>query len=133
MVWPWSVSADAALGQGPPAADEASPGTSSASSRETTSRALHSVAETANQDTPARQYKLVCDKRQDFIDNDPTVKFMLHKLEEVRSLPLKELHCASQVYELLITFCRQDANSQRIGLLSLNANQGTWADICGMD
>ena len=84
MVWPWSGTADAVLGQEPHGAGSGGK-TSVGSSQDTNSRALHSVAETGNQDAAARQYKLVCDKRQDFIDTDPTVKFMLKKLEEVRT------------------------------------------------
>lgn len=57
---------------------------SSKPAQETTSpHALHSVVETGKEDDVSKQYNLVCQKRKDFLDNDPTVKFMLQKLEEV--------------------------------------------------
>lgn len=77
---------------------------------------LHSIAENKSTDAASAKYSLVCDKRKDILDKDPTVKFMLQKLEEVR-IPLhqhKATHGAKSIYYSLVGY-RLDASSQRIG------------------
>jgi hypothetical protein len=95
-MWPWRVDLRATLAQ---AAGLSSAGAEKSVGAETSTQVrqecsspfvppdsppvMHSVAQAGIEADVPTKYDLVCKKRRDFLDNDPTVKFMLQKLEEV--------------------------------------------------
>lgn len=62
-------------------------------------KVLHSVAEAAKEKASSKQFHLVSQKRKEFLESDPTVKFMLQKLEEV---------CETHPNPILLSVVRTD-------------------------
>lgn len=76
------------------------------------------VVDTNNNSFDSNKYQRVCDLRRQMLDNDPTVKFMLEKLDEVRSLgPCTReslSHCLCDSPSHADTFLKQDVRRRAV-------------------